>query len=119
MDSRPQRALRYVVLIALSALFATPFLWMLATSLTPAEAFMSRDRPLIPDRLAWENYREALTVLPFHVFLKSTLLISVLSMIGQTLSAAMVAFAFARLRFPFRDALFVLVLATMMLPPQV
>ena len=119
MDSPLRRTLRYTVLIALSVLFALPFLWMLATSLTPAEAFTSRDRPIIPSRLAWENYREALTVLPFHTFLKNTLVISVLAMIGQTFSAAMVAFAFARLRFPFRDALFVLVLATMMLPPQV
>jgi ABC-type sugar transport system, permease component len=111
--------LRYAALVTLSALFALPFLWMLGTSLTPADDVLDRFRPLFPARPAWENYAEALTVLPFGTFLGNTVLVSVLCMIGQTCSAALVAFAFARLRFPHRDRLFLLVLATMMLPPQV
>lgn len=111
--------LRYVALIALSLLFAFPFLWMLGTSLTPAEEVLSRARPLFPPRPAWSNYAEALTALPFGLFLKNTLMVALLCVVGQTLSAASVAFAFARMRFPGRDALFLLVLSTMMLPPQV
>jgi multiple sugar transport system permease protein len=57
--------------------------------------------------------------MPFHLFLKNTLIVAGLCVVGQTLSAASVAFAFARLHFPFREPLFLLVLATMMLPPQV
>ena len=57
--------------------------------------------------------------MPFHLFLKNTLIVAILCVIGQTLSAALVAFAFARLKFPFREPLFLVVLATMMLPPQV
>ena len=110
---------RYVLLIALAILFAAPFLWMLSTSLTPAAQVLDRGRPLIPPQPAWHNYVEALTVLPFHVFLKNTLTVTLLCVIGQTLSAAMVAFAFARLRFRFRQPLFLLVLSTMLLPPQV
>jgi ABC-type glycerol-3-phosphate transport system permease component len=112
-------ASRYAALIALSVLFALPFAWMVSTSLTPAEQVLSRYRPLIPPHPAWSNYREALTVLPFLSFLKNTLTIAVLCTIGQTFSASLVAFAFARLNFPFRGPLFLLVLATMMLPPQV
>lgn len=111
--------LRYAVLTALSALFAVPFLWMLGTSLTPADDVLDRSRPFFPARPAWGNYAEALTTLPFGTFLGNTVLVSVLCMVGQTCSAALVAFAFARLRFPHRDRLFLLVLATMMLPPQV
>ena len=111
--------LPYVALITLSVLFALPFIWMLGTSLTPADLVLDRSRPLFPSRLAWGNYVEAMTVLPFGTFLKNTLLVAVLCMIGQSLSAASVAFAFARLKFPHRDKLFLLVLATMMLPPQV
>jgi len=92
---------------------------MVGTSLTPADEVLNRNRPLFPRDPAWSNYREALTVLPFHLFLKNTLLVALLCTIGQTLSAACVAFAFARLRFPGRDALFLIVLSTMMLPPQV
>lgn len=112
-------ALRYLCLIVLSALFAAPFLWMLGTSLTPANDVLNRNRPFFPPHPAWGNYTEALTQLPFGVFLQNTLTVAILSMIGQTTTAAMVAFAFARLRFPHRDKLFLLVLSTMMLPPQV
>jgi multiple sugar transport system permease protein len=57
--------------------------------------------------------------MPFALFLKNTLIVALLCVIGQTMSAALVAFAFARLRFPGREPLFLVVLATMMLPPQV
>lgn len=113
------RLLRYLCLCVLSALFVTPFLWMLGTSLTPANDVLNRNRPFFPSHPAWGNYAEALTALPFGLFLQNTLIVAVLSMIGQTMTAAMVAFAFARLRFPHRDKLFLLVLSTMMLPPQV
>ena len=110
---------RYAALIVLGLCFAAPFLWMLSVSLTPAGDVLDRNRPLIPPRPAWDNYRTALTVLPLDVFFRNTVVVTVLCVIGQTLSAAMVAFAFARLRFRFREPLFLLVLSTMLLPPQV
>ncbi len=109
----------YILLIGFSILFAFPFVWMVGTSLTPGELVLDRNRPFIPMQPAWSNYSEALTVLPFATFLKNTLIISIMCVIGQTISASLVAFAFARLKFPGRDALFVMVLATMMLPGQV
>jgi multiple sugar transport system permease protein len=121
-ESRHPRAglaARYLALVVLSVLFAFPFFWMLGTSFTPADEVLQRNRPMFPSRPVLENYRLALTSLPFGIFLKNTLLIAVLATFGQTLSAALVAFAFARLRFPGRDALFLLVLSTMMLPAQV
>ena len=110
---------RYAILLALSVLFAGPFVWMVGTSLTPADLVMEIDRPLFPLAPAWSNYLKALTVLPFHIFLQNTLIVTLLCVVGQTLSAAMVAFAFARLNFPYREPLFLLVLSTMLLPPQV
>src|SRR4051794_31185036 len=111
--------LRYLVLIGLSCLFILPFLWMLGTSLTPPNEVIKSTRPFFPRHPDWHNYVEALTTLPFHLFLRNTLTIAILCVIGQTFSAALVAFAFARLQFPFREPLFLLVLSTMMLPPQV
>jgi len=72
----------------------------------------------------WENYSEALEYLPNDthyglVFLKNTLLLTVLSVFGTLLSSSLVAFSFARLRWPGRDALFVVLLATMMVPGAV
>lgn len=119
MDKRFQKIIIYALLIGFSLLFIFPFVWMVGTSLTASGLVLDRNRPIIPLHPVWHNYVEALTVLPFNIFLKNTLLISVLSVIGETLSASLVAFAFARLKFPGRDALFVLVLSTMMLPAQV
>ena len=72
----------------------------------------------------WKNYPDALKFLPPEthyglVFLKNTLLVSVLSILGTLLSSSMVAYSFARLRWPGRDALFMVLLATMMLPEAV
>ena len=114
-----KKALRYLVLSALGAVFLIPFLWMLSTSLTPAAEVMAKHRSWIPTHPQWSNYPEALTVLPFQIFLKNTLIVTVLAIIGQVASASLVAFGFARMRFRFRDALFLLVISTMMVPPQV
>jgi multiple sugar transport system permease protein len=110
---------RFALLCGLALVFMLPFLWMVGTSLTPAGDVIKADRPFFPRTFAWGNYVEALTTMPFHLFLKNTLIVVILCVIGQTMSAALVAFAFARLRFPFREPLFLLVLSTMMLPPQV
>jgi len=109
----------YVVLIGLSLVFLIPFFWMLSTSFTEAGRVIMRNRPWMPDPVVWRNYYEALTVLPFHLFLRNTLIITVSCIIGQTLSASLVAFGFSRMRFRGRDVLFILMLSTMMLPPQV
>src|SRR5215207_6860841 len=126
MGSRAMQYLaRYSVLIALSVVFALPFLWMVGTSLTPPEEILNRYRPFFPGTPHFANYWDALRppaqggYLPFHLFLKNTLSVTLLCVVGQTLSASLVAFAFARLEFPFRGPLFLLVLSTMMLPPQV
>jgi len=111
--------LTYAVLVGLSIVFLIPFFWMLSTSLTDAGKVIIRDRPWIPHPMVWRNYPEALTVLPFHLFLKNTLIVTLSCIFGQTLSASLVAFGFSRMRFPGRNALFILVLSTMMLPAQV
>ena len=111
--------LTYLVLIALSGVFLIPFFWMLSTSLTEASKVIVKNREWIPHPAVWANYKNALTVLPFHLFLKNTLIITLWCIVGQTLSASLVAFGFARMRFPGRNVLFIMVLSTMMLPAQV
>lgn len=67
----------------------------------------------------WQNYPEAWTTMPFNRFLMNTIIICVFGIVGQVLSASLVAYSFARLRWPGRDFIFMLVLATVMLPTQV
>lgn len=102
-----------------SVVFIIPFIWMLSTSLKTPQAVFRFPPEWLPDPVVWTNYPKALTIVPFHLYFRNTAVVTAASVIGQVLSAAVVAYGFARLRFPGRDALFLLVLATMMLPWQV
>ena len=61
----PSRAIGFAALCGLAIVFVLPFLWMLGTSLTPAAEVIKIGRPFFPRHPDWENYREALTVMPF------------------------------------------------------
>jgi len=97
-----------------------PLAWMLSTSLK-TRAEVSRFPPIwIPAIPQWDNYRQALTGQNrFDLYFVNTLIYAVGAMLGETLSCALVAYGFARLRAPHKNKLFVLILATMMLPAWV
>lgn len=78
----------------------------------PAASVSSRLR-IAPQ---WGNYKETWRTVPFALFFKNTLILAVLVVLGTTLSASIVAFGFSRITFPGREALFMLMLSTMMLP---
>jgi ABC-type glycerol-3-phosphate transport system permease component len=99
-----------------AVLFLIPFLWMISSSLKPNYQIFETPPRWIPDPPAWGNYVAALTMLPFDRYVINTVIISGLTIIGHLLSCTLIAYAFARLRAPGRDALFIIVLATMMLP---
>jgi ABC-type glycerol-3-phosphate transport system permease component len=96
-----------------------PLAWTISTSLkSPGEVFIFPPT-WIPNEIRWSNYAEAVTAIPFFLYLWNTSYITGLSIIGKVISIMMVAFAFARLRWWGRDVLFLLMLSTMMLPPHV
>lgn len=99
-------ALTYIILIGLSCVFLIPFFWMLSTSFTEASKVIVKNRSWIPHPVVWKNYKDALTVLPFHLFLKNTLIITISCIIGQVVSASLVAFGFSRMRFRARCDLY-------------
>lgn len=116
--------LLHLVLISGSALFLIPFVWLVSTSLK-TDAQMATYPPVwIPHPMLWRNYPDALRYLPPDsdyglLNLLNTLIYAVMSVIGTVLSSSLVAYGFARLRWPGRDWLFGVVLATMMLPGAV
>ncbi|MBW7456745.1 carbohydrate ABC transporter permease [Paenibacillus sepulcri] len=113
----PLRLLALVLLLAGSAVVLVPMLWTLSTSLkTPAEVFGTQ---FFPKKWLWSNYADAITAIPFFLFLRNTLIILVPVMIGTVLSAAVSAYGFARFNFKGKRTLFLVLLATMMLPSQV
>jgi ABC-type glycerol-3-phosphate transport system permease component len=106
----------HVVLLSIGVFMLVPFVWLVSTSLkAPGREFVYPPQ-WIPNPVMWSNYPKALTSQPFHLFLKNTLIVAVTATSGAVLTASMVAYGFARLRFPGRDFLFVVLLSTMMLP---
>lgn len=114
--SRWRRWLILALLWGVALLFLIPFLWMLSSSLKPNYQIFEVPPRWIPNPPRWENYVEALTILPFPLYIRNTAVITLLTIAGHLLSCTVIAYAFARLRAPGRDFLFVIMLATMMLP---
>jgi ABC-type glycerol-3-phosphate transport system permease component len=114
----------HLILISGSALFLIPFVWLVGTSLK-SDAQLTIYPPVwIPHPVLWKNYPDALAFLPKIsldglVNVRNTLIIAIMSVIGTVLSSSLVAYGFARLRWPGKDWVFGLVLATMMLPDAV
>ena len=114
-----RRAILIGLLIAGGIVMMIPFLWMISTSLkTRAEVFVIP--PTVLPRVAqWSNYGDMWNALPFATFFVNSIKLALLNTIGQLISCSMAAFAFAALRFRFREPLFGLLLVTLIIPFQV
>jgi len=109
----------HIVLVLCSLVFVFPFLWMIFTALkTPAE-LLKGIQQFFPEIPQWSNFTKAITSIPFFMYLKNSLIVVTLVVIGTCFSATTAAYAFARLNWKGRDKWFVVMLATMMLPIQV
>ena len=109
----------YAMLIGGSVLFLAPLAWMISTSLKPLDDVWKLQMDWIPDPILWRNYIEALDTLPFFLYIRNSLFVAVISMVGSVLSSAFVGYGFSRFRFPGRNVLFFILLGTMMLPGTV
>ncbi len=119
-----ERAIIYALLSAGALIFLFPLWWMLSTSLKNLEqTFPDVGTPVVeqilPNPVVFQNYLDVLTSSSWHTYFLNSTVMTLGSVIGQVVTASLAAFAFARLRWPGRDGMFILVLATMMLPYQV
>ena len=118
---RVQAFVVHAILIFGAVIVMIPLAWMLSTSLkVPSQ--VNKFPPIwIPNPVVWSNYISAVTIfpVPFWIFVRNSLFMSLSITIGTVMSNAIVAFAFARLRFRGSQVLFLIVLSTMMLPGQV
>ena len=106
------------LLLVAALLVSFPFLWMIRTSLL-SEVDAAKFPPVwIPPTLNLDSYEDALTIQPFARYILNSLFVASVAILSQLLTASMGAYAFARLRFPGRDRLFLLYLATMLIPGQ-
>ena len=109
-------SLNYSILITIGVISSTPLFWMISTSLKEKGREFRFPPEWLPNPVAWNNYIDVWPVTGIHVFFLNSVMVTVLATIGTVLTCAMVAFGFARIQFPGRQFLFVLMLSTMMLP---
>lgn len=109
----------YVLLGIGSLAFLFPLIWMLSTALKPDAQLFAYPPEWIPRPPMWGNFKAAIEYFPFWAYFRNSTIVTVLSVFGQVFSAAIVAYGFAKLRWPGREVVFFLVLATLMIPSQV
>jgi len=115
-QSRVFRLLLHVILIVLGITFTVPMLWVFSTSLkTLGEVFIVPIQWL-PNDPQWDNYVEIFQLLPLVRFIMNTAKVTALGAVGTVLSSLFVSYGLSRLRWKQREAVFALVLGTMMLP---
>jgi multiple sugar transport system permease protein len=106
----------YLPLTAAAIALIFPLFWLVSTSLKQPGTEFTYPPEWIPSPIVWQNYVDALAQQPFGLYLRNTLTITVAATLGSVITASLAAFGFARIRFPGRDFLFILLLSTMMLP---
>jgi multiple sugar transport system permease protein len=116
---RVRRVGRYVVLVLCGLALIGPFVWMVLASLKTDADIKAIPPTLLPDPVTGENYQRVVDAFPFWRFAANSLGVAVASTLLQLALASTAAYAFARIEFRFRNLLFGLYLATMMIPLQV
>ena len=119
MTQRILTAIILVILIILAVFMLFPFVWMVLGSFKPKDELFAVPMSLLPSRWMTSNYQDVFIKIPFAKFYVNTAFIAIMSTLGQVVTCSLSAYAFSKLHFKFRDALFMLYLATMMIPYQV
>ena len=109
-------ASKHIVLIALSAVFALPLVWMILTSFKTAAQALAQPVVWWPHPFLASNYPQLFEALPFFRFFWNTFLYAAVTIVGVCISSSLVAYGFSRLRWPGRDAVFYVMLTTLILP---
>jgi multiple sugar transport system permease protein len=111
-----ERSLTYLLLVLITIILLTPLVWLVSSALKDTGQIFTYPPEWIPDPVLWSNFPDATTYYPFGRYASNTLFIAALNIAGVLLTASMAAYAFARLRFPGRDLIFMILLSTLMLP---
>ena len=118
MLKKLESSLIHLLLILGAIVMVMPFAWMISTSLKSQNEVFSYPPEWIPSTPIWENYVRAWQAVPFARYFVNSVIIALAVTLGTLITSALAAFAFARIRFPGRDALFAIYLSSMMIPHQ-
>ncbi|MEC0177916.1 carbohydrate ABC transporter permease [Paenibacillus favisporus] len=116
---RFQPMIIHIVLMVGSFLMVVPVLWSLLTSLKAPDEVTRIPITILPGKLHWDNFQKVADLLPFMTFYWNTVVTTLVKVLFGLLFSSLAAYAFARIHFPGRTLLFLLVLSVMMVPGQV
>lgn len=111
-------ALTYIFIVALAVIVIFPFYWMLITSLKQNDEITATTQTFFPNIVMWSNYTHVFQVFDFTIYMRNTIVVAIFSTLGTLITTILAAFAFARLNFKGRDAVFMVFLMTMMIPGE-
>lgn len=114
-----KKILIHIVLILGVLITVTPFAWMILTSLKTLSESTQIPPVIFPKKAMWSNYSEVLKTLPFSTFYMNTIISTICKTVGQVILCSMAAYAFARINFPFKNVIFIIILSVLMVPGQI
>jgi len=106
----------YVALTLLAILFTLPFAWLISTSLKDPKQIFVVPPQWIPNPFVWENYPRSTTFIPFWRYMANTLYVTIFNVIASVTSCSLVAYGFARIKWPGRNIVFLVLISTLMIP---
>ena len=119
VQGRLNSALSHLAIWIVGLFFFIPWLFIVSASLKTFDKVLALPVQWIPNPVRLMNYVDAVTKIPFMLYMGNTMFIAFMNVLGTIFSSAMVAYSFSRIRWPGRNAVFTLILATMMLPAAV
>ncbi|WP_346884186.1 carbohydrate ABC transporter permease [Clostridium sp. UBA4395] len=111
--------LSYSILIVGIIWVIMPFIWMLLTAVKPANEVLSMPPKWIPSELKWENFKEALNDVPFEKYLFNSAFVAICVTAGELITTILAAYAFVYIPFKFKNTIFIILIATMMVPGEI
>ena len=118
-SDRVEKILGYATLFAVAIIIVLPLYWMISTALKTEQQTFAIPPAFAPNPIAWDNFTRVFEEVPFGRFILNSFILVALNVIGELFAVTLVAYGFARLRFPGRSFLFLLMLSTLMIPYQV
>lgn len=114
--SKKSKVILYVLLTLVAIYFLAPFVYMFFSTFKTESEAVAYPPKLFPENWNWHNFVDAWNAQPFGIFLKNSVIVTVLSALGSMISASLVAYGFARFNFKGKNILFMILLSTMMIP---
>ncbi|HCQ90792.1 MAG TPA: sugar ABC transporter permease [Clostridium sp.] len=117
--SKNKKILIHFILIIGVITTAIPFIWMILTSLKTLGETTQIPPKIFPSSPQWSNYKKAIDTLPYGTFYYNTIVYTIVTTIGQLVFCSMAGYAFARIDFPGKNFIFILILSVLMVPGQI